>query len=333
MKQGKLMIIGISLCLIIGVSLFFLNQKAQSNSQTIIEEVDVKQEIYNIESKVLLTILKKMEKKNYTCSIDYDIISNNKIKININLPNNELDHNTKTEIYNIAKESIESTDYNSKLFKIEITNYNENNQKAQSNPQSITKEEDFEKLDNLSDSLAKDIPEALEDKGIFETQIGLVAFSLDKITVDILIKEEPTEKLKEKIEQVLISVAKKNELDPNALLLTKLDSYNNKAGKENSNEVKKDDVVKEGYILNVESERFLFIENISEEKYNKIKKLSLKEILKLKENDKELHLYWFTYNTNGLKAEEKVKVWIDSETIILQSAPAQTSAKKVEIIE
>ncbi|MED4534230.1 hypothetical protein ABET51_15700 [Metabacillus fastidiosus] len=40
MKQGKLMIIGISLCLIIGISLFFFNQKAQSNPQSAIEEVD-----------------------------------------------------------------------------------------------------------------------------------------------------------------------------------------------------------------------------------------------------------------------------------------------------
>ncbi|MGG3889667.1 hypothetical protein [Metabacillus fastidiosus] len=40
MIQGKLMIIGISLFLIIGISLFFFNQKAQNDPQPIIEEVN-----------------------------------------------------------------------------------------------------------------------------------------------------------------------------------------------------------------------------------------------------------------------------------------------------
>ncbi|MED4400018.1 hypothetical protein [Metabacillus fastidiosus] len=40
MIQGKLMIIGISIFLIIGISLFFFNQKAQNDPQPIIEEVN-----------------------------------------------------------------------------------------------------------------------------------------------------------------------------------------------------------------------------------------------------------------------------------------------------
>ncbi|MED4452112.1 hypothetical protein [Metabacillus fastidiosus] len=41
MIQGKLMIIGISIFLIIGISLFFFNQKAQNDPQPIIEEVNI----------------------------------------------------------------------------------------------------------------------------------------------------------------------------------------------------------------------------------------------------------------------------------------------------
>jgi hypothetical protein len=82
----------------------------------------------------------------------------------------------------------------------------------------------------------------------------------------------------------------------------------------------------------VESEKFLFVENISEEKYNEIKEMPLKKVMEVEENGKGLDLYWFTYkHTNKLKPGEKVRVGIEGDIDL--SRPGQGWVKKVEIIK
>ncbi|MED4455733.1 DUF3221 domain-containing protein [Metabacillus fastidiosus] len=107
---------------------------------------------------------------------------------------------------------------------------------------------------------------------------------------------------------------------------------NNSDSNNTSKNVQANEDIKDGFILLVEAERFLFVENISEEQYNELKQLPLKKVMEVKENGKELSLYWFTYeHINKLKPGEKVRVWMEGE--IAASRPGQGWVKKVEIIK
>lgn len=84
----------------------------------------------------------------------------------------------------------------------------------------------------------------------------------------------------------------------------------------------------EGYILSIENGIVLVAYDITEEKYKQIKNQSLREI---DENKEYIPLIYLRYeDTNNLKEDDKVKVWIDDG--VDDSYPSQATAKKIEVI-
>jgi uncharacterized protein YcfL len=83
----------------------------------------------------------------------------------------------------------------------------------------------------------------------------------------------------------------------------------------------------EGYVLEVEENRILVAEKITEEEYESIKDKSISEI-----DEERISLIYFSYDDKEkINVGDKVEVWFDGN--MATSYPAQAGATKIEIIE
>jgi uncharacterized protein YcfL len=83
----------------------------------------------------------------------------------------------------------------------------------------------------------------------------------------------------------------------------------------------------EGYVLEVEENRILVAEKITEEEYESIKDKSISEI-----DEDRISLIYFSYDDKEkINVGDKVEVWFDGN--MATSYPAQAGATKIEIIE
>ncbi|OCA84015.1 hypothetical protein A8F94_14865 [Bacillus sp. FJAT-27225] len=83
----------------------------------------------------------------------------------------------------------------------------------------------------------------------------------------------------------------------------------------------------EGYVLEVEQNRILIAEKITEEQYEAIKDKSISEM-----DDEGISLIYFGFDdTEKIQVGNKVAVWFDGN--MATSYPAQAGAAKIEIKE
>jgi hypothetical protein len=83
----------------------------------------------------------------------------------------------------------------------------------------------------------------------------------------------------------------------------------------------------EGYVLEVEENRILIAEKITEEDYQAIKDKTISEI-----NEENISLIYFSYDDlEEIQEGNKVEVWFDGN--IATSYPAQAGATKIDVKE
>lgn len=89
----------------------------------------------------------------------------------------------------------------------------------------------------------------------------------------------------------------------------------------------KDYAKMEGYLLEVSSDNLVFVENISADKYDELKGLSMSEYI-----NEGLSLYVVKTNKDfQVKSGDKVEILFDG--VILESYPMQVTADKINILE
>jgi hypothetical protein len=83
----------------------------------------------------------------------------------------------------------------------------------------------------------------------------------------------------------------------------------------------------EGYVLEVEENRILVAEKITEEEYEAIKDKSISEI-----DEERISLIYFSFDDiDEIQVGNKVEVWFDGN--MATSYPAQAGAKKIDVKE
>jgi hypothetical protein len=83
----------------------------------------------------------------------------------------------------------------------------------------------------------------------------------------------------------------------------------------------------EGYVIEVDENRILVAEKITEEEYESIKDKSISEI-----NEGRISLIYFSYDDKEkINVGDKVEVWFDGN--MATSYPAQAGATKIDIKE